>query len=92
MQQCRLGDDLLEKTSVKKDLGVLVDNRLAMSWKCALFAKKANGILGNIKKSVVSRLREVILPPLLCPGETLFRILCQVLGSPVQKRQETLFS
>ena len=58
MHENRLGDDLLEKSSVEEDLGILVDNRLAMSQQCALVAKKANSILGWIKKS---RSREVIL-------------------------------
>ncbi|GAB0206548.1 mitochondrial enolase superfamily member 1 [Grus japonensis] len=64
--QYRLGVDLLGSSTAEKDLGVLVDNRLSMSQQCALVAKKANGILGCIKKSVASRSREVILP--LCPA------------------------
>ena len=40
-QKYRLGDDLLERTSAEKDLGVLVDNRLAMRQQCAPVAKKA---------------------------------------------------
>jgi len=61
MHQDRLGDDLLERSSAEKDLGVLVD-KLSMSQQCTLVDKKVNGILGCTKKSTASAPSPCILP------------------------------
>uniref|UniRef100_A0A803SME4 Reverse transcriptase domain-containing protein n=1 Tax=Anolis carolinensis TaxID=28377 RepID=A0A803SME4_ANOCA len=62
MQRYRMGDAWFNSSMCEKDLGVLVDNKLNMSLQCDAAAKKANGILACINRSIVSRSREVMLP------------------------------
>ncbi|KAJ7414864.1 hypothetical protein WISP_81125 [Willisornis vidua] len=64
--QHRPRDEQIKSSPAKKDLEVLVDERLEMMPQCTLTAQKANYILGCIKSSTASRTREGILP--LCSG------------------------
>jgi len=64
----RLGGEQIRSNPAKKELGVLVDEKVNIIWQCALTAQKASNILGCIKRSMSSRLREAILP--LCSAKT----------------------
>jgi len=90
MHQYRVRADLLESSSVERDLGVLVDDRLTMSQQCALAAKKASGILGCIKRSMASRSREVLLPFYSALSEAPSGVLRPVLGSHFKKDEKLL--
>jgi len=81
-----LGREWMESSPEEKHLGVLVDEKLNMTWQCVLAAQKANCVLGCMKRSVASRVREVILP-LLHSGETLSGVLRPALEPSAQDRR-----
>uniref|UniRef100_A0A8C4XYG1 Reverse transcriptase domain-containing protein n=1 Tax=Gopherus evgoodei TaxID=1825980 RepID=A0A8C4XYG1_9SAUR len=52
----------LATTSQEKDLGVIVDSSLKMSTQCAEAVKKANSMLGIIKKGIENKTENILLP------------------------------
>lgn len=52
----------MESNIWERDVVVLVDSGMTMRQHCAVVAKKSSGILGCIRRAVVSRLRDVLLP------------------------------
>jgi len=85
----RLRGEWLE-SSPEEDLGVLVDEKLNMSRQCALAAQKANCIPGCIKRSVASRLREVILPLYSTLMRPHLEYCVQIWGSQHRKYMDVL--
>ena len=61
-QRYRSGREWLESSPEENDLGLLVDEIFNMNWQCAFAAQKANCILSCIKRGVIRRSRELILP------------------------------
>src|ERR1043165_1873829 len=59
--QYGMGGIILRETEEERDLGVIVNNNTKPSRQCAEAAKKANKVLGMIKRTIISREKETVL-------------------------------
>ena len=60
-REYRLGSDCITSSSVEKDLGILVDNKLKIHEQCSAVVAKANRLLGVIRRSFDCTNAEMIL-------------------------------
>ena len=86
MHHYRIGELCLGTSMCEKDLRILVDHTLNVSQHCDSVAKKANGIWGCIKRSIVSRSCEVMLPLYSALVRPYLQVLCSVLGTTNEER------
>ncbi|PKU29999.1 rna-directed dna polymerase from mobile element jockey-like [Limosa lapponica baueri] len=79
----KLGREWLESSLEEKDLGVLVDKKVDMSWQCALAESQPHHGLHQKKRG--QQVQGGDSAPLLCSGETLPGVLCPALVSSAQE-------
>ena len=51
----------MQESELVRDLGVLVSNDFKMSKQCIEASKKANRMLGYIRKSITSKSKDIVL-------------------------------
>ncbi|TRZ18479.1 hypothetical protein HGM15179_008629 [Zosterops borbonicus] len=80
MHQHKLGADLLGSSSVEKDLGAMVANKLLMSQQCVLVAKKPKVSWGELGKALPAGHRSTP------PWSGTSGVLCPILGFSGKER------
>jgi len=90
--QYEMGGTILRETEEERDLGVIVNNSNKPSRQCAEAAKKANKVLGMIKRTIVSREKEIMLElykSLVRPNlEYCVQVWCPYLRQDVEKLEK----
>ena len=90
--QYEMGGTILRETEEERDLGVIVNNSTKPSRQCAEAAKKANKVLGMIKRTIVSREKEIMLElykSLVRPNlEYCVQVWCPYLRQDVEKLEK----
>ncbi|GAB0189934.1 hypothetical protein GRJ2_001458700 [Grus japonensis] len=82
----RLGEEWIESSPKEKDLGVLIDEKLNMSWQCCACSPESQPCPGLHQKKCGQQVEGGDPAPLLGSGETPPGVMHPALGAPVQER------
>ena len=61
-EEYKLGDAVLGRTAQEKDLGVTFSADMKVSEQCGIAASKGNQILGLIRRTIVYKEKQLIVP------------------------------
>ena len=61
-EEYKLGDAVLGKTTKEKDLGVTFSANMKVSEQCGISASKGNQILGLIRRTIIYKEKQLIVP------------------------------
>ena len=61
-EECKMGDAVLGRTTQEKDLGVTFSADVKVSEQCGIAASKENQILGLIRRTIMYKEKQLIVP------------------------------
>ena len=56
-----MSEDTIQTSHEKKDLGMIITDKLEVTEQCAKASKKANAMLGMINRSIKYKTKEVVI-------------------------------
>jgi len=60
--QYTINNEIIEESECERNLGIMVDHRLSFDQHISTIVNKANRLLGQIRRSFVSRNKKVLMP------------------------------
>ena len=80
-----MGDAVLGRTTQEKDLGVTFSANMKVSEQCGIAASKGNQILGLIRRTIMYKEKQLIVPLYKATGDHIWNIVYKHGGHIVKR-------